>query len=272
MRGLYTCGVLDYFMEKDIIFPSVYGVSAGACHACSYISKQPGRAMKTAMDFRHDKRYASMFSFLTTGDFFGVDMSYNLIPNELLPFDYDTFEQNPVKFYAAVTNCDSGETEYKPVSDLRQDMDIIRASSSLPLLSRFVKIDGKKYLDGGVSDSISLLRSIDDGNTRNVVLLTQHRGYRKAPDSILPLMKIRYSKYPKLIEAISRRHVKYNETLDLIYKLESENKVLVIQPKEPVEISRLEKNREKLMALYDIGHQDAEAAHDKLALFIKADA
>lgn len=270
MRGLYTCGVLDFFLEKDIIFPSVYGVSAGACHACSYISKQPKRAMKTSLDFRDDRHYASLFSFLTTGDFFGADLSYNLIPNKLLPFDYDAYVENPTKFYAAVTNCETGEAEYKPVTDLRRDMDIIRASSSLPLLSRFVKIDGGKYLDGGVADAIPIQRAIDDGHSKNVVVLTRHRKYRKDPDAMLRAIKIRYKKYPKLVEAMSKRHIKYNKTLRLIDKLERENKILVLRPREPVEIKRLEKDREKLIALYKIGYNDAEAVHDKLISFISS--
>lgn len=269
MRGLYTCGVLDFFLEKNITFPSIYGVSAGACHACSYLSKQHGRAKRTVIDYIDDKRYASMYSFITSGDIFGEDLVYNLIPNELLPFDYKAFKENPSNLYAVLTNCITGEAEYKQVVDLRKDISIIRASSSLPLVSKIVKVDGSKYLDGGISDSIPLARSISDGNNINVVVLTQHRGFRKEPNSMFPIIKARYRKYTNLINSIKRRHIMYNETLDLIYQQENEGKALVIQPKEPVEIGRLEKNKEKLTALYNLGHQDAKLMYNKLLSFIE---
>lgn len=268
MRGLYTCGVLDYFLLKDVNFSSIYGVSAGACHACSYKSKQYGRAMKTSMDFLDDSRYASMYSFLKTGDYFGVDLSYNLIPNNLLPFDYEAFVKNPAKLNAIITDCDTGEAVCKPVNDLRNDMDLIRASSSLPLLSRFVKIDGGKYLDGGIADSIPIDFSIADGNSYNVIILTQHNGFRKQANKMISLLKFRYRNYPELVESIRNRHIKYNKTLDLIYDLKRVGKALVIQPNAPVSISRLEKNRDKLVSLYESGHHDAEAQYSEVIEFL----
>ena len=270
MRGLYTCGVLDYFLDRELNFSNIYGVSAGACHACSYISKQPGRAMRTGLDYLDDKHYASVYSFLRTGNFFGVDLSYKLIPNELLPFDFEEFEKSHCNFYAVLTNCATGEAEYMPVRDLRVDMDIIRASSSLPLLSRMVRIRGEKYLDGGISDAIPLARSIEDGNEKNVVILTQHEGFRKQPNSMMPLMRARYRKYNELTHSIAVRHEKYNETLDLLKSQQEQGKAFVIQPSAPVEISRLEKDSTKLIALYERGRRDAEELYGDLEPFLKA--
>lgn len=268
MRGLYTCGVLDYFLERELTFSNIYGVSAGACHACSYISKQPGRAMRTALDYLDDKRYASMYSFLRTGDFFGVNLSYNLIPNELLPFDFETFKKSRCNFYAVTTNCTTGQTEYLPVKDLRVDMNIIRASSSLPLLSRMVRIGDKKYLDGGISDSIPLARAIADGNEKNVVILTQHEGFRKEPNNMMTLMRARYKRYSELTQSIALRHEKYNETLDLLESQQEQGKAFVIRPKDPVELTRLEKDSTKLIALYESGRRDAEELYDALDSFL----
>lgn len=268
MRGLYTCGVLDYFLEKELEFVSIYGVSAGACHSCSFVSKQHGRAKRTGLDYLRDKRYASAYSFLKTGDFFGVKLSYDLVPNKLLPFDYDTFSGSKVKLYAVVTNCGTGEAEYMPVEDLRTDMDIIRASSSLPLLSRMVTLGREKYLDGGISDPIPIARSIADGNEKNVVILTRHRGYAKEPDSSLPLMRARYKKYPQLVEKIAQRHECYNRSLDLLERRRELGQAFIIQPTVPVEISRTEKDGKKLQALYEAGYRDAKEQFAALESFL----
>ncbi|MDL2233372.1 patatin family protein [Ruminococcaceae bacterium OttesenSCG-928-L11] len=264
MRGAYTAGVLDCFLEEGIAFPSIYGVSAGACHACSFLSGQKGRALRTVTDYSRDKNYAGLYSLLKTGDFFGVQMIYRDIPQRLIPFDYDAFVANPAHFYVTVTNLVTGEPEYWDAADLRTDMIYVQASSSLPLLSRTVTIDGKPYLDGGIADSIPLARSILDGNRQNVVVLTRHKGYRKTSTSMKTLMRMKYRQYPAFVQRMCSRHIQYNNDLDLVEAEEASGNALVIRPQKPVEIGRLEKDPAKLKALHREGYEDAKACLDKL--------
>jgi predicted patatin/cPLA2 family phospholipase len=260
MRGSYTAGVLDYFLDAGLCFHSVYGVSAGACHACSYLSGQKGRALHTITDYVDDWHYAGFRSLLTTGDFFGVKMIYDDVPNRLLPYDYDALEKRGADFTVVMTDVETGKPVYVKVTDLRKDIVVIQASSSLPLLSRVVRIDGRQYLDGGIADSIPLAKSIADGHKKNVVVLTRHKGYQKEPDSLLSLMRVRYRHYPALVASLETRHRQYNEALALCYSEEAAGNAVIIQPKTPVAISRLEKDPEKLRALYREGYEDAEAA------------
>ena len=268
MRGIYTAGVLDCLLEHGIYFENIYGVSAGACHACSYLSRQKGRGAHTVIDFIGDRHYAGFYSFVTSGDFFGEKMSYHEIPDTLLPFDYPAFRAKEESLLAVVTNCRSGAAEYLPVSDLKKDMDIIRASSSLPLLSNLVKLGNAYYLDGGITDSIPLRKSIRDGNRKNLVVLTQHRGYIKNPNKMLPMVRRKYRAFPNLVHAVANRHNNYNYSLSLTYREEAECRAFVIQPKEPVNISRLEKNKTKLKQLYRQGYRDAENQIDALMAFL----
>ena len=183
MRGVYAAGVLDFFMEKNIYFNDCYAVSAGSCHAASYYSKQIGRSLKVTLDYINDKRYCSINSLIKTGDIFGVEMLYDLIPNELELYDYDTFNKFKGNFYSVVTNCKTGKAEYIKIKDMKKDIIAVRASSSLPLLSRIVEINGENYLDGGISDSIPIKKSIEDGHKKNVVILTRDKTYRKSKTS-----------------------------------------------------------------------------------------
>lgn len=258
MRGVYTAGALDCFLDEGLYFPTIFAVSAGACHACSYISGQRGRAFRTVADFLSDKRYASAYSLLTTGDFFGVDFVYREIPDALLPFDYAAYKGSAMSMHTVLTNCETGRAEYPVASDLRRDMVYVQASSSLPLLSRMVKIGGKRYLDGGISDSIPLRQSIFKGNEKNVVILTQHREYSKKPSSVLPLLKLRYRRYPALIESAKTRHDMYNNTLAYIRAQENGGKAFVLAPSSPVTIGRVEKNLPRLQALYDRGYAETK--------------
>lgn len=268
MRGVYTAGVLDFFMEKNLYFEDCYAVSAGACHAVSYYSKQIGRSFKVIFDYIQDKEYCSINSLIKTGDMFGVEMLYNKIPNELVPYDYDTFNKFKGKLYSVVTNCKTGKAEYIKIEDMKRDIVAIRASSSLPLLSRIVEINGEEYLDGGIADSIPIKKSIEDGHKKNVIILTRDNTYRKAKSSFLNLLKIKYKKYPKLVNAIENRYKIYNETLDFIEEKRKSGEVFVIQPKGPVNISRVEKDKKKLKNLYDEGYNDAKECYEKLLKFI----
>ena len=192
---------------------SIYAVSAGACHACSYIAGQKGRALRVAVNYLDDPRYCGMRSFLKTGDFFGVKFCYDTIPNRLDPMDYAAALRYPGHFYAVVTNCRTGKAEYIESRDMKKNISAIRASASLPLLSRMVPIDGQNYLDGGVADSIPLSKSMADGNEKHVLILTQMASYRKQPNRMMPAIRARYRRWPKLVQALGDRHIRYNLSL-----------------------------------------------------------
>ncbi|WP_455540150.1 patatin-like phospholipase family protein [Terrisporobacter sp.] len=271
MRGIYTTGVLDFFMEKNLYFDNCYAVSAGAGHACSYYSKQIGRSLRVNLDYINDKRYCSISSLIKTGDMFGAEMIYEIIPNQLLLYDYDTFNKFEGNFYSVVTNCKTGKSEYIKVEDMKKDIIAVRASSSLPLISRMVEINGKEYLDGGITDSIPIKKSIKDGNKKNVVILTRERTYRKSrPNSLsLSFLNMKYKKYPNLARAIGNRYKMYNETLDFLEEKRNSNEVFIIQPKSPVNVGRLEKNKDKLKSLYDQGYEDAKEIYEDLIKFLE---
>ena len=268
MRGVYSSGVLDFFIEKDLFFENNYGVSAGACHLCSYLAKQYKRAFRVNVDYLNDKRYCSVHSLLKTGNLFGAEMLYDIIPNELDLFDYDTYNKNESNFYVVITDINTGKPEYVKIGDLKKDIIYVRASSSLPLLAQNVKINDKEYLDGGISDSIPIKKSIADGNKKNVVILTRDSTYRKGKNSLMPIIKLKYKKYPNFVKSMADRYIVYNEILDFIKELEDNGDVFVIRPKKPVNIGRTEKNREKLDALYNDGYNDAKDCYEELLKYL----
>ena len=268
MRGVYSSGVLDFFIEKDLFFENNYGVSAGACHLCSYLAKQYKRAFRVNVDYLNDKRYCSVHSLLKTGNLFGAEMLYDIIPNELDLFDYDTYNKNESNFYVVITDINTGKPEYVKIGDLKKDIIYVRASSSLPLLAKNVKINDKEYLDGGISDSIPIKKSIADGNKKNVVILTRDSTYRKGKNSLMPIIKLKYKKYPNFVKSMADRYIVYNEILDFIKELENNGEVFVIRPKKPVKIRRTEKNREKLEALYNDGYNDAKDCYEELLKYL----
>ncbi len=267
-RGIYAAGVMDFFIDKDIYFSNCYGVSAGSCHCCSYLSKQKGRARDVFVEYINDDRYASFKNLMKTGDYFGKEFSLKTIPNELLPYDYDTYESQKSNFYAVATNVETGKAEYLKVVDMHKDIDYVWASSSLPLMSRIVEIDGKKYLDGGVADSIPVLKSIEDGNEKTVLILTREKSYRKEPNKLISVIRMKYKEYPSFVKAMEERHIVYNEILDKIDELEKAGKIFVFRPKEPVKVGRIEKDRERLLALYKQGYDDAKDGYEKLKEYL----
>ena len=268
MRGSYTCGVLDAFLDHHIEFNGVIGVSAGACHGCSYVSGQRGRSFRITETYQHDPRYMGMRSLLTTGDLFNAKFTYHTIPEQLDPYDFKAFNETKTKLYAVCTNVESGEAEYFRMIRMEQDVEYVRASASLPLLSRIVELDGKKLLDGGVCDSIPIRKFQSMGYARNIVVLTQYGGYRKQKSASLPLIRARYHAYPRFVEKMEDRHLRYNDTLDLLNEEEKKGNVLIIRPKKPVNISRLEKNVEKLQALYDEGYADTAGMIQDIRAFL----
>ncbi len=200
MRGVYTAGVLDCFINNKIEFSVCYAVSAGACHCCIYLSKQRRRAFDVNVDYLKDKHYASLYSLITTGDFFGAKKIYDDIPNKLNLYDYDEFDKYKGSFKAVVTNAERGKAEYIDIKDMKKDIVYIRTSSSLPVFAKIINIGGKKYLDGGVSAHVPLKKSQSDGHLKNVLILTSDANYRKEPNKFMPLLKIVYNKYPKLLK------------------------------------------------------------------------
>ena len=268
MKGVYTAGVLDFFLDKGIEFSSVYGVSAGACHMCSYLSKQRGRAFDVNVDYLNTRRYCSLESLLTTGDLFNVDICYHLIPEHLYPYDYEAFDRYEGRAVSVVTDIVTGRPVYFRIRDMKADIDKIRASASLPLVSRNVKIGGKLYLDGGISDSIPIRQSVIDGNRKNVVIMTKEEGYVRKPARHLGLVKARYLKYPKVYELMAERHINYNDQLEYIERQQKLGNAFVIRPKTASSVGRVEKDAEKLRALYRQGYDDAQECYGQLEHFL----
>ncbi len=270
MKGIYTAGVLDFFLDKNLSFASYYGVSAGACTLCSFLSGQRGRGRDVMLDYLTDKHYMGFYSLATTGDIFGADMNFNLVPNYLNPYDYEAFGRHEGKAYAVVTDIESGEAFYKELTDMYEDIDYVRASSALPLVSKNVKIAGHKYLDGGIADSIPIKRSEADGNTKNIVVMTKPEGFRREPEKILKLIKARYRNYPKVYELMRDRHIAYNETMDYIEAKAAAGELFLIRPGTDLEIGRLEKDPDKLNVLYEEGYKDAQSGYEAMMDYLNA--
>ena len=270
MRGFYTAGVLDYFMERGFYTNGVIGVSAGTCHGCSYVSKQIKRSYRINTEYLNDKRYMSFQSLVKTGDFFGAEFVYDTIPNKLDVFDYDAYNQSGMKFYAVASNLETGRAEYLPCINMKHDVIYVRASASLPLLSRIVEADGMKLLDGGCTDSIPVKKFQQMGYKKNIVILTQCKEYRKGKNNLLPLIRRTYRKYPKFVKAMEERHIHYNRTLDELGVMEKEGSVFILRPKTPVTIGRLEKDINKLTDLYNQGYEDAKEQFENILAFVNS--
>lgn len=269
MRCMYTAGILDYFLDNNIDLLHCYGVSAGAVSATNYLSKQRGRTFRTTIDYINDKRYCSIRNLITTGNLFSTDFLYNQIPNQLDPFDYDTFKNNNVRMTAVVSDVVSGKPFYKEFTDLREDMEWLRASCSLPFLAQIVELTGQRYLDGGLCDSIPLERAMNDGYHKNIVILTRPDGYQKKKGKLSSLLgSLFYYKYPQLLKESKNRHSMYNQQLKLIKEQEVLGNVFVFRPNNSHQIDRLEKNTDKLNALYKQGYQDAKNQVDKIYHFL----
>lgn len=270
MRGMYTAGILDVFLEESIWPNGVIGVSAGAVHGCSYLSEQIGRSVRFNLKYINDKRYLSLKSLITTGDLFNVEFCYNKIPNELNKFDYKTFSKNTEKipFYLGCSNVETGQAEYIKCTDMKRQMDYMRATASLPLVSRIVEVDGKKLLDGGTADSIPIAFFRSIGYKKNIVILTRPEGYVKKPDSAVRVLEKLYSKYPQYVRACKERHERYNRTLQYINYYEKLGEILVIRPTKNVKIGRVEKNIDKLKYMYKLGRHDAKIKLDEIKRFM----
>lgn len=270
MRGMFTAGVLDVFMENDISFDGIVGVSAGATFGCNYLSKQIGRTISYNKQYCKDKRYCSFKSLITTGDLYGEDFCYNKIPNELDPFDNDECRKSTTPFYMVCTNINTGEAEYKLFNvDDPNSLKYMRASASMPMVSRIVNVCGSEYLDGGVADSIPLKFLENNGYSKNVVILTRPDGYMKKKNRMIPLIKLVYKKYPQLIKAMANRYNVYNETLEYIKEQEQNGNVYVIRPDFPLEAGHIEHDADVLERTYQAGRVSGAKHLENIIKFIK---
>ena len=256
MRGLFTAGVLDVFMENGIRFDSAVGVSAGACFGSNLKSEQTRRSIRYNLRFAKDKRYCSVRSLIKTGDMFGAEFCYHTIPDELDEFDVDTFESSPMDFWVVATDIETGKAVYHKLKDLDYDeLEWLRASASMPLASRIVEVGGRRMMDGGISDSIPLRFMQHIGMKKNVVILTQPRGYIKRQTKAVPMLKAVYKNYPLFVKACSDRHKMYNGELAYIRKAEQSGNTLVIAPPKKLPIGHIEHDEENLQRVYLIGRQ-----------------
>lgn len=253
MRGVFTSGVLDAFMKHDLTFPYVVAVSAGACNGMSYVSHQPRRARISNIDYLARYKYIGLRHLVTQGCIFDRELLYDKFPNQYLPFDFDTFFSSPMTFEMVTTNCLTGQPMYlSERHDRQRALDIVRASSSLPYVSKIVDVDGIPMLDGGIVDSIPLQHAIDMGHPTNVLVLTRNRGYRNTGKD-MKIPRFIYRKYPRLRVALSRRLAAYNAQLEYVERMEDEGRVICIRPERPMEVDRIEKDIAKLERLYEEG-------------------
>ena len=269
MRGMFTAGVTDVMLEQGIEFDGAVGVSAGAAFGCNYKSRQIGRAIRYNKRFCNDRRYCGLRSLLTTGNLFNTDFAYREVPLNLDVFDFAAYTANPMEFYLVCTNVETGKPIYHRYDGYHDHgFDWIRASASMPMVSRTVEIDGQKLLDGGISDAIPLRFFENLGYNRNVVILTQPAGYRKKKTSAMPIIRLMYRKFPALVHAMEIRHEMYNSTLEYIARQEAAGNILVIRPAEALPVSRVEKNPERLQAAYNIGRATATAQLEAIRQFL----
>lgn len=256
MRGLFTAGIIDVMMEHQIWPDGLIGVSAGAAFGCNMKSRQPGRAIRYNKRFAKDSRYSGLRSLLTTGNYFNAEFAYHTVPKKYDVFDDHAFDENPMEFIAVCTNVETGQAVYKQLEKSNEETyDWIRASASMPLMSKIVCLDGLKLLDGGVSDSIPLEHAEQQGYERNIVILTQPLGYQKEHNALMPLMRIGLRKYPNMVEAMNNRHLMYNRQLEYVAKAEREGRCLVIRPTEKLPIGHICHNPSQMEHIYQIGRK-----------------
>ena len=270
LRGLFTAGVLDVFMEHGVRFDGLVGVSAGACFGCNYKSGQIGRVIRYNMRFARDPRYCSWSSLLKTGDLFNADFCYRELPMELDVFDAAAYAANPTEFHVVATDCTTGKAVYKrlDIADA-EAFKWIQASASMPLVSRPVKIGGGAYLDGGLSDGIPLRYFESHGYDRNVVITTRPRGYRKFPSWKHRLAKPFLRQYPAVYEALKTRHKWYNDTLSYIDSRVDAGAAMLIAPERPLDISRICHDPDRMHAVYEVGRRQAESALNDISRFLR---
>lgn len=271
LRGLYTAGVLDYIYSKNINIDCIIGVSAGALFGVNYFSKQPNRVLRYNLKYCNDKRYMSLRSLILTGNLVNRKFAYYKVTNKLDPFDEKSFEKSKKDFYAVVSNIETGKAEYIKIDKPILQLEELRASSAMPFVTKIVKLNEKKYLDGAICDSIPVMKAIEMGYDRIVVVLTQPNGFRKEELSEKEMKKAikKYKKYPMFVKALFDRPQIYNKTLDKINELEKEKKIFVIRPSKNIDIDALKKTEDDLKYVYNLGKNDMVKLIKSLNSFLK---
>ena len=270
MRGLWTAGVTDVMMEHDVRPDSLIGVSAGAAFGCNYKSRQIGRAIRYNTRFANDSRYSGVKSLLTSGDYFNAQFGYHVVPYEYDIFDTATFEQNPMTFTIVCTDVETGQAVYHDMTHVDYDeLEWLRASASMPLASKVVHVQGRKLLDGGVSDSIPLEYFERQGIRRNLVILTQPLGYQKEHNKLMPLMRLSLRKYPNFLRALDERHLMYNRQLEYVAEAERQGRCLVIRPEEKIPIGHISHDADQMRLVYEQGRKAGEQYLDRIVAFYK---
>lgn len=268
MRGLFSAGVIDILMENNLLPDGVIGVSAGAAFGCNIKSKQPGRVIRYNKKLAHDWRYASFRSLLTTGDYFGGEYAYHYMPRHLDYFDVETFNNNPMEFWAVCTNVGTGKAVYKRLMEVDNNcLEYIRASASMPIAARIVTVEGKKLLDGGIADSIPLRFFQEQGYDRNLVVLTQPANYVKKPNKLMPLMRLWLRRHPRIIRALEQRHIMYNNQLEYVRQEEKKSNTLVLRPETALTIGHLSHNPDDMQATYEHGRKVATKHLEEIKAF-----
>lgn len=268
MRGMYTAGVIDGFLDHDVQVDGILGVSAGACFGCNLFSRQRGRVLRYNQRFMGDPRNVGIRSLLTTGDIVNREFAYHIIPTQYDVFDEAAFEAHGGEYWVVVTNVETGEAEYMRMHHLLEDIEMMRASASMPFCSRMVEIDGKKYLDGGIADSIPVRHALTMGFDRVIVVLTQPASYVKKPMNPR-MIRAFYRKYPNLCRTLTERHERYNAQAEEVRRLEAEGRVFVIRPEEALHIHRLEKDPKELARVHGIGLNDAQKRMEALKAYLR---
>ena len=269
MRGLFSAGVMDVMMEQDIRFDGIVGVSAGASFGCNYKSHQIGRVLRYNVRFKDDPRYMGLRSLLRTGDLVAAEFSYHTLPKELDVFDFEAYNQDPTEFHVVCTDVLTGEPVYHRLDKMNDDgLEWIRASASMPLVSKPVPIEGQLLLDGGISDSIPLRYFQGQGFERNIVILTQPKGFYKKKTKLMPLFHLFMRRYPAIIKAMTRRHLMYNEELSYLEEQEKKGNILLIYPQDIVPIGRTEQDEQKMRHVYAMGREKAEKMIDEIHHFL----
>ena len=272
MRGQFTAGVLDFLMDQGLLCENIIGTSAGALTGYYYVAGARGRTCLQNVVFCDDWRYMSLKSYVRTGNAFAREFAFYDIPDRLLPFDYDSFNCSPMNLVAVSANLETGEADYHLIGDAKKDMPYLIASSSMPLISQIVEVDGKLLLDGGACDSVPIVHSwIMNGTGRkNIVVLTQDATYVKPANKLLPLISSRYRDYPYYVERLANRHIDYNRTYRAIDRWHDEGHLFRIRPPKPVQVGSMEKDPEKLLALYEEGYQTAASNWPALLQYLES--
>lgn len=269
MRGMFTCGVLDVFLENGITFDGAIGVSAGAVFGCNFKSRQLGRPFRYNRNYCRDWRYCSIRSLIRTGDLFGEEFCYHELPDVLDPFDSVTFQNNPMEFFVAATDVRTGETVYHLCSDGRSsDIEWLKASASMPLAARIVETDGMELLDGGITDPVPYGYMENRGYDRNVMILTQPKGYHKRRFRLLAAIHTVYKRYPKLADAMEQRHIVYNRQLAEVREREQKRSAIVIRPPESLGIGHVSHNPAELEMVYRIGREEANRRLSEIRTYL----